>query len=277
MGRMIDGQWFTDDAQAPQVAADGSWQRTPSVVRGWIGTADLPVAAGRYHLYAAWNCPWAHRVLLTRAVMGLEAAIPVSFAAPRRTDEGWVFDPGAGYVDRVHGFDALHQVYASGEPGYTGRVTVPLLWDLQQARLVSNESADIVRMLATGFRGLATRDIDLLPEDRVAEIDAWNARIHASLNNGVYRAGFAETQAAYETAVAEVFDTLDAIEAQLANTAYLVGDSLTEADLRLFPTLARFDVAYHTAFKCSRRRIADYPACGPMPAVSMGCRALPRR
>ena len=254
---MVDGAWIADDALA--ATGDGAWQRPPSVVRRWIGTDDLPVVAGRYHLYAAWNCPWAHRVLLTRTLMGLQGVIPVSYAAPRRTDAGWVFDPAAGYVDGVNGFAALHQVYAAGEPGYTGRVTVPLIWDTRHGRLVSNESADIVRMLTDGFRGLATRDIDLLPADRVPAIDAWNDRIHKTLNNGVYRAGFAESQDAYEVAVAEVFDTLDAIEAQLSDTAYLTGDGPTEADVRLFPTLARFDVAYHTAFKCSRRRIADYP------------------
>lgn len=256
MGRMIEGRWTTDEEAATR--PDGEWQRAPSVLRGSVDRGE--VAPGRFHLYAAWNCPWAHRALLVRAVLGLGDALPVSFVAPRRTDQGWVFDPGAGFADGLGQASALHEVYSRGLPGYTGRATVPLLVEAASGRLVSNDSAGIARMLATDFLPLARRPRDLCPPALLPEIDAWNARIHDGLNNGVYRAGFAESQAAYDRAVTQVFATLDAIEARLASADWLVGDTLTEADLRLFPTLARFDVAYHLAFKCTRRRLVDYPA-----------------
>lgn len=260
MGQMIAGKWITDAALG-SVTAKGDWKRTPSVVRNWIGGegTTFPPTAGRYHLYAAWNCPWAHRVLLVRAVLGLENAISVSMVAPRRTDQGWVFDPSEGYVDDIDDTSALHQVYGRGDPTYTGRVTVPLLVDKTSQQLVSNESADLVRMLPHAFKSKAGTQIDLCPQALTADIDTWNEVIHRKLNNGVYRAGFAETQAAYIAAVEEVFETLDMLELHLTDRPYMLGDKLTETDLRLFPTLARFDVAYHTAFKCSRRRLIDYP------------------
>ena len=210
---------------------------------------------GRYHLYVAWNCPWAHRTLLARAVLGLEGAITTSYAKPRRTADGWIYDATGDFADAELGVSALHQVYARQTPPYTGRVTVPILWDRQTGRIVSNESADIVRMLGQAF----APEAGLYPADLAAAIDTWNTRIYAEVNNGVYRAGFARTQDAYDRAVRTLFDTLDEIEAQLAQTRFLTGDRFTEADLRLFPTLARFDVAYHTAFKCNRARIVDYP------------------
>lgn len=259
MGQMLDGRWV-DDAALGVIRADGSWTRAPSIIRHQIGEeAEFPAVPGRYRLYAAWNCPWAQRVLLTRALLGLGDAIPVSFVAPARTDQGWVFDRATGYTDDLLGKAALHEVYAAGDPEYTGRVTVPLVYDTVTGTLVSNESADLVRMLPTAFAGVARRPLDLYPLALRPEIDRWNDQIHAKLNNGVYRAGFAESQSAYDSAVEEVFATLDAIEDRLSQSPYLAGDQLTEADVRLFPTLARFDVAYYIAFKCCRRRITDYP------------------
>lgn len=268
MGTMIAGVYHTDD-DLTRTRADGEWQRARSVLRNWVTADGAPGPTGnggftaerdRYHLYAAWNCPWAHRALLARVVKRLEEVISVSYAAPRRTDQGWVFDPDSGYPDTLLGVAALHEVYARGAERYTGRVTVPVLWDRATGRIVSNESADIVRMLNTAFDGLSDGPApDLYPEAFRGEIDRWNDLIYPTLNNGVYRAGFASTQSAYDTAVGEVFATLDEIETRLAENAFLCGDALTEADLRLFPTLARFDVAYHGAFKCNRRRIVDHP------------------
>jgi len=260
MGQLIDGKWV-DDAQLGAINKDGEWKRTPSVVRHQIaeGDGDFPTEAGRYHLYAAWNCPWAHRVLLTRALLQLQDAIPVSFVAPKRNDQGWVFDPANGFIDNLLNKTALHQVYGAGDPTYTGRVTVPLLYDTKTNRLVSNESADLVRMLPTAFANHAGNPLDLYPEYLRSLIDQWNERIHTKLNNGVYRAGFAESQSAYDAAVEDVFETLEAVEERYGESPYLAGDTLTEADVRLFPTLARFDVAYYGAFKCMRKRVTEYP------------------
>lgn len=262
MGAMIDGTYHVEDP-APNTNTAGEFERTRSNIRHWItetgapgptGAGGFTPEAGRYHLFVSWNCPWAHRTLLTRVVLGLEDTISVSYARPRRTDQGWVFDAEGAHADPELGVTALHEVYARQRPGYTGRVTVPVLWDRKTAQIVSNESADIVRMFAAFGRGP-----DLYPAEKRAEIDRWNDLIYRTVNNGVYRAGFARTQDAYDHAVIEVFDTLDQIETQLGATAFLTGDTMTEADLRLFPTLVRFDVAYHYAFKCNIRRIADYP------------------
>jgi putative glutathione S-transferase len=255
MGVMIDGIYNADDP-GPDTTEGGHFKRAEAKIRDWI-TTDGPYTPdpGRYHLYVAWNCPWAHRALLARTVLGLEDAISVSYARPRRTDQGWVYDTEGEYSDPELGVTAVHQVYARQRPGYTGRLTVPVLWDRKTEQIVSNESADIIRMF-----GLFGRGPDLYPEAHRAQIDAWNDRIYATVNNGVYRAGFARTQQAYDEAVAQVFSTLDAIEDRLTGHDWLAGDSFTEADLRLFPTLARFDVAYHYAFKCNIRRIMDYPA-----------------
>jgi putative glutathione S-transferase len=255
MGLMIDGIYHAKDP-GPDTAEDGRFQRQKATIRHWI-TPDGPFTPdpGRYHLYAAWNCPWAHRALLIRALKGLEGAISVAYARPRRTPEGWVFDADGDYADPVLGVTALHQVYARAPRPFTGRITVPLLWDRETQQPVSNESADIVRMLNDAFPGP-----DFAPAALREGIEAWNARIYADLNNGVYRAGFARTQAAYDEAVAQVFAMLDEIEAHLARHRYLMGGTFTEADIRLFPTLARFDVAYHYAFKCNIRRLMDYPS-----------------
>lgn len=263
MGLMIDGVYHAEDP-GPDTTSQGAFRRADSTIRNWItrdgragptGAGGFTPDPGRYHLYLAWNCPWAHRAFLTRMIKWLEDAITVSFARPRRTEDGWVFDDDGPYADPLMGARALHEVYARHDQPYTGRVTVPVLWDRESGRIVSNESADIVQMLDAAFDGGPS----LRPDDLAADIDAWNALIYPTLNNGVYRAGFARTQEAYDAAVAEVFDTLDRIEAQLGRTRYLTGDRFTEADLRLFPTLARFDVAYHYAFKCNIRRVSDYP------------------
>lgn len=255
MGLMIDGHYLAQDP-APDTAQDGAFRRQASTLRKWI-TPDGPFTPdpGRYHLYAAWNCPWAHRALLGRAILGLDDAISVSYARPRRTEDGWVFDETGPFGDPCLSVTALHQVYGRQSPAYTGRITVPVLWDRQTGQIVSNESADILRMMATFGQGP-----DLWPGDKMTRIEDWNTRIYRSVNNGVYRAGFARTQSAYDAAVTDLFETLDMIEAQLTDNAYLTGDHFTEADLRLFPTLARFDVAYHSAFKCNLRRLTDYPA-----------------
>ena len=253
MGLMIDGRYLTEDP-GPDTQADGAFRRARANIRNWI-SEDGPYRPdpARYHLYAAWNCPWAHRALLTIALKGLP--ITISYARPRRTEDGWVYDEEGEFRDGLMGARALHEAYARVSPRYTGRITVPLLWDRETDTAVSNESADIVRMLARAFPG----GPELSPPELEPEIDRWNDLIYRTVNNGVYRAGFARTQAAYDAAVVEVFDTLDRIEAHLEGRDWLVGGQFTEADLRLFPTLARFDVAYHYAFKCNIRRLTDYP------------------
>ncbi len=254
MGVMINGTYHAEDP-GPDSTLDGEFRRAASTIRNWI-TPNGPFfpEPDRYHLYAAWNCPWAHRTLLTRAVLGLQTEISASYARPRRTEDGWVFDADGACMDAELGVTAVHEVYARQSPGYTGRLTVPVLWDRKTQQIVSNESADIVRMLGQSFD--PTRR--LCRKEDLAEIDRWNDLIYARVNNGVYRAGFARSQEAYDTAVQEVFETLDQIDAHLATSTCLVGDTLTEADLRLFPTLARFDVAYHYAFKCNIRKLSDY-------------------
>ena len=254
MGVMIDGTYHVEDP-GPDTTQGGAFKRAASNIRNWI-TPEGPFTPdpGRYHLYVAWNCPWAHRALLARTIHGLTDEFSVAYARPRRTDQGWVYDTDGSFSDPVLDVQAIHQGFARQTPGYTGRLSVAVLWDKQTEQIVSNESADIVRMLGA-FGGP-----DLYPEPHRSEVDAWNARIYATVNNGVYRAGFARTQEAYDLAVNELFETLDAIEAHLAEHDWLVGDTFSEADLRLFPTLARFDVAYHYAFKCNIRRLTDYPA-----------------
>lgn len=243
MGLMLDGKYLIDDP-APDTSASGQFERARSTLRDPIPKGATP---SRLHLFAAWNCPWAHRALLMRAVLGLDD-ISVSYALPRRTDQGWVFED-----EPLLGATAMHQVYATGADAYTGRVTVPVLWDRETGRIINNESADIVRALGDAFA-----PGHMCNPDNVEAITRWNDLIYPTLNNGVYRAGFARTQGAYDKAVAEVFATLDQIENQVAQTRYLTGPALSEADIRLFPTLARFDVAYHSAFKCNLRRLIDY-------------------
>ena len=269
MGKLIDGKW-TDDTAIALTDQDGRFQRADSVLRNWVtadgaagpsGQGGFAAAPGRYHLYVAINCPWAHRTWIMRQLKGLDDVVTMSIVSPRRTDQGWVFENGAAgrFADTGLGLDTLHAVYTAGDPHYTGRVTVPVLWDTQRGVIVSNESAEIIRMFNAAFSAFAKTATDHYPKALRREIDAVNARVYSTVNNGVYRAGFARTQAAYDEAVAAVFATLDWLEARLSRTRYLVGDTLTEADWRLFPTLARFDVAYYGAFKCNLRRLVDYP------------------
>ena len=267
MAKLIDGVW-TDEAAAALTDGDGRFQRVDSVLRNWVtadgapgptGEGGFKAASGRYHLYVAINCPWAHRTWIMRKLKGLEDVVSMSIVRPGRTDQGWVFDTKGRFADTLLAKDTLHAVYTAGDPQYTGRVTVPALWDKERAVIVSNESAEIIRMFNAAFAAFTDVTTDYYPADRRAEIDAVNERVYATVNNGVYRAGFARTQAAYDEAVDALFETLDWLEARLATTRYLVGDTATEADWRLFPTLARFDVAYYGAFKCSLRRLMDYP------------------
>ena len=269
MGRLIDGQWNNDEV-APKTK-DGQYIRRDSIFRNWVtadgapgpsGEGGFKAEPGRYHLYIAINCPWAHRTQIVRALKGLEDAVSMSTTLPRRNDQGWVFDnSGEKFREHLFGKTALHEIYTTADPDYSGRVTVPVLWDKTRGTVVNNESSEIIRMFNSAFDGAGAGNpsLDLYPEDLRGEIDAINERVYNNVNNGVYRAGFARTQEAYEAAYDAVFETLDALEARLAGQRYLVGNRLTEADWRLFPTLARFDVAYVGAFKCNKRRIIDYP------------------
>ena len=271
MGRLIDGVWTDDEVGATD--DDGRFRRSQALLRNWVtadgatgasGAGGFRAEAGRYHLYIAINCPWAHRAAIFRKLKRLEDAISLSICAPRRSDQGWVFDNGTErYRDGLLGTDALHQVYTLAHPDYSGRVTVPVLWDKHRRIIVSNESAEIVRMLNGAFAAVAGDATDYCPADRLGEIDALNEVIYRTVNNGVYRAGFARTQTAYDEAVTALFETLDRLDARLADRRYLLGDRTTEADWRLFPTLARFDVAYYGAFKCNLRRLIDFPNLWP--------------
>ncbi|MHB2167760.1 glutathione S-transferase family protein [Alsobacter sp. R-9] len=263
---LVDGKWT--DAWQPVQAKDekGGFVRQVSSFRSWVtpdgtpgptGEGGFAAEAGRYHLYVALICPWASRTLIARALKGLDGAVSVSVVAPELTDQGWRFPEGG---DAVNGATYVHQLYTQAAPTFTGRATVPVLWDRHRGTIVNNESADIVRMLNDGFGALADPSVDLYPADLRPQIDALNERIYPALNNGVYRTGFATTQAAYEEAFAEVFAALDEMEERLSGRRFLFGDRLTETDIRLFVTLVRFDAAYHSLFKCNLRRVADYPA-----------------
>jgi len=252
MGMLVDGVWR--DVWYDTAATGGAFQRPATQFRAAL-SPDGPFApeAGRYHLYASWACPWAHRVLIYRKLKGLEDAISVSTVEPLMLEDGWTLAEGA---DPVNGARFLWQVYAKAAPGYTGRVTVPVLWDRERNTIVNNESAEIIRMLDAwpGARGPLLR-----PPELAAEIGALNDMIYLAINNGVYPAGFATSQAAYEEAFEALFAALDALEARLKDRAFLLGDRPTEADWRLFTTLIRFDSVYVGHFKCNWRRIADYP------------------
>ncbi|MFN4298047.1 MAG: glutathione S-transferase family protein [Brevundimonas sp.] len=268
MGQLVDGKWQADDVFADET--DGRFKRKDSQFRNWVtidgepgpsGEGGFNAEAGRYHLYVSLACPWAHRTLIMRRFKGLETMIDVSTVHWLMRDKGWTFAPGPGVTgDPLHGADYLHQVYTAADPAYTGKVTVPVLWDRTRKTIVSNESADIIRMFNTAFDGVGAAKGDYYPEDLRPEIDALNDRIYSTLNNGVYRAGFATKQDAYEEAVGPLFETLDWLEERLTDSQWLTGDRLTEADIRLFTTLVRFDLVYHGHFKCNLRRIVDYPA-----------------
>jgi len=267
---LVDGKWA--DVWQPVQATDakGGFVRQISSFRSWVtpdgaagptGEGGFRAERGRYHLYAALTCPWATRVLIARKLKRLEDVVSVAIVEPAMTDQGWRFGDEMGADrDAVNGATYLHEIYSRADPHFTGRATVPTLWDSERRTIVNNESADLLRMFNSGFGALADDAVDLYPEDLRAGIDALNDEVYPSLNNGVYRAGFATTQEAYEEAFVRVFAMLDTLERRLAAGPYLFGERLTEADIRVFVTLARFDAAYHGQFKCNLRRIADYPA-----------------
>jgi len=268
---LVNGKWTADWQPVQATDAKGGFVRQTSGFRNWVtvdgapgptGTGGFKAEAGRYHLYVALICPWASRTLIGRKLKGLEDVISVSVVEPALTDFGWRFGDFLGADrDTVNGASYLHEIYTKADPTYTGRATVPVLWDKKTDTMVNNESADILRMMNSGFGALARNAIDLYPEPLRDEIEALNTAIYPALNNGVYRAGFATTQIAYEEAFADVFRMLDTLEAKLSDgRAYLTGEQLTEADIRLFVTLVRFDAAYHGLFKCNLRRLADYVA-----------------
>nr|WP_246265901.1 glutathione S-transferase family protein [Aromatoleum diolicum] len=264
---MVKGDWV--DQWYDTATTGGAFVRGEAQFRNWVtadgrpgpsGTGGFPAEAGRYHLYVSLACPWAHRTLIFRALKGLEPMIGVSVVNPFMGNQGWSFEPGPGVVaDPLHHAAHLHELYRRANPAYTGRVTVPVLWDRQRDTIVSNESADIIRMFNTAFDGLGAKPGDYAPADLMPQIDALNARIYETINNGVYRAGFATGQSAYEAAVTALFGTLDELEERLASNRYLLGERITETDWRLFTTLIRFDAVYHGHFKCNVRRLMDYP------------------
>lgn len=256
MGLLIDGRWH--DQWYDTKSTGGAFVRTDSQFRDWIkadGSTRFAPEAGRYHLFVSLACPWAHRTLILRALKGLEDAIGVSVVDPLMLSEGWVFSE----PEPVTGATRLHEVYTRAKPDYSGRVTVPVLWDKRTGTIVSNESAEIIRMLNREFAGIARDDTDYYPADLAAEIDRVNALVYDRVNNGVYKAGFATSQDKYEQAFDALFAMLDDLDARLGSTRWLVGNRLTEADWRLFTTLVRFDAVYVGHFKCNQRRIADYP------------------
>ena len=262
MGLLVDGIWH--DTWYDTGNSDGRFKREDAKFRDWItadGSSRYPAEPGRYHLYVSYACPWAHRTLIFRNLKSLEDIVSVSVVDPRMGENGWEFGdyPGAT-IDHVNGADFLHEVYTKSRPDMTGRVTVPVLWDKKTSAIVNNESSEIIRMLNSAFDQVGTDPtVDLWPEDLRQEIEAINTPIYDNINNGVYRAGFATTQLAYDEAHDDLFRTLDTLEARLANQRFLVGDRLTEADWRLFTTLVRFDPVYHGHFKCNRQKLNEFP------------------
>lgn len=256
MGLLVDGVWR--DQWYDTKASGGAFQRSESRFRGEIGSARFPAVAGRYRLYVSLACPWAHRTLIFRALKGLEGMIPVCVVHWHMAEHGWTFEPGPGVVPDPDGARYLHEVYTRAEPSITSRVTVPILWDTVERTIVSNESAEIIRMFNTAFDDVGAAPGDYYPVALRPEIDVLNARIYDTVNNGVYKAGFATTQAAYEAAVVPLFESLDWLDGLLAHRRYLCGDAVTEADWRLFTTLLRFDAVYVGHFKCNIRRLVDY-------------------
>ena len=267
MGLLVDGKW--QDRWYDTSSTGGRFVRTDAQFRNWVtadgspgpsGEGGFKAEPGRYHLYVSLACPWAHRTLIFRKLKGLEEAISVSVVHWLMAEEGWTFAPGEDATgDTLHGSRCLHEIYTRAEPRYSGRVTVPVLWDKERQTIVSNESSEIIRMLNGAFDGCGAASGDYWPVELRTAIEAVNARVYPAVNNGVYRAGFATTQHAYDEAVRELFASLDWIEEILAQNAYLTGDTPTEADWRLFTTLVRFDAVYFGHFKCNIRRIADYP------------------
>jgi len=268
MGQLIEGKWSNDWYDTKSTG--GKFKRSESQFRNWItsdgrpgptGKGGFTAESGRYHLYVSLACPWAHRALIFRALKGLENHISVDVVEPDMLDDGW--ELGTGFPgatgDTLHGAALLHQVYTRADPVYSGRVTVPVLWDKDQGTVVSNESSEIIRMFNAAFDGITGNTADYWPESLRERIEEINTRVYATVNNGVYKAGFATSQAAYDEAVTTLFDSLDWLESHLGDNRYLAGEQITEADWRLFTTLVRFDPVYHLHFKCNRRRLIDYP------------------
>ena len=268
MGLLVDGRW--QDKWYDTQSTGGRFERSQSQFRNWItadgsagpsGEGGFQAQSGRYHLYVSYACPWAHRTLLMRTLKGLQQHISVSVVHPLMLESGWElrddFDGATG--DSLYGFKKLYELYLKADHNYTGRVTVPVLWDTQQETIVSNESADIIRMLNSSFDELGVTAGDYYPEALQADIETINEGIYHDVNNGVYKAGFATRQDAYDDAVEALFKRLDVLEERLSKQRYLVGNTLTEADIRLWTTLVRFDPVYVTHFKCDRQRISDYP------------------
>ena len=267
MGLLVDGKW--QDKWYDTKQTKGRFVRSESQFRNWVtadgsagssGKAGFKAEAGRYHLYVSHACPWANRTMIFRKLKGLEDMIDYSVVHWLMGENGWTFAPGEGVVsDPINSAEYLHQVYTAADANYSGRVTVPILWDKQQQTIVSNESADIIRMFNSAFDDLGAKQGDYYPEALREEIDALNQRVYDTVNNGVYKAGFATSQEAYQEAVFPLFESLDFLEQTLSNNRYLLGDQLTEADWRLFTTLIRFDAVYVGHFKCNLKRIVDYP------------------
>jgi putative glutathione S-transferase len=270
MGLLVEGVWTNESYDTK--SSGGRFVREPTRFRNWVtadgapgptGQGGFAAAAGRYHLYVALACPWAHRTLIFRKLKKLEAAISVSIVEPLMLSEGWVFGaPGSTHADTINGKTKLSEVYLLADPKFTGRVTVPVLWDKERRTIVNNESSEIIRMFNSAFDAVTDDRTDYYPPPLRDDIDRINTTVYATVNNGVYRAGFATTQAAYEEALRALFATLDDIEQRLGRQRYLVGTQLTEADWRLFTTLVRFDAVYFGHFKCNLRRIVDYPNLG---------------
>lgn len=268
MGQLIDGVW--NDAWYDTKKSGGKFVRSTTAFRNWItpdgsagpsGVAGFAAQSGRYHLYVSHACPWAHRTLVFRAIKGLSDHISVSAVHPDMLSDGWTFatDFDGATGDTLYGLAFARDIYLKADPSISGRVTVPILWDKERETIVSNESAEIIRMFNSAFDGITGNTDDYWPTDKRADIETLNARIYDTVNNGVYKAGFATTQAAYEDGVLPLFDSLDWLEQHLATNRYLMGDAITEADWRLWTTLIRFDNVYHQHFKCNRKRIIDYP------------------
>jgi|SRR5690625_1854674 len=267
MGLLVEGKWR--DEWYDTASHGGRFVRESAGFRNWVtvdgaagpsGEGGFKAEPGRYHFYIAWPCPWCHRVALYRALFGLEEVIGLSVVDPLMLEYGWTFGrSGADKTDELFGSEFMYQVYTRAVPDYTGRVTVPVLWDRERETIVSNESSEIMRMLAEAFRPWAKTKHDYRPEGLREEIEAINERVYDSVNNGVYKCGFATTQAAYEENFTALFDTFDWLDGRLAERRYLTGSGITEADWRLFPTLVRFDAVYVGHFKCNLRRIVDYP------------------
>ena len=261
MGLLVEGKW--QDKWYDTKSTGGRFIRSESQFRDWItadGSSGYKAEPDRYHLYICLACPWAHRTLIFRKIKGLEDIISLSIVDPLMEDNGWEFSEHPGSIpDSVNGANYLHEVYTKAKPDYTGRVTVPVLWDKEKNTIVNNESSEIIRMFNSEFDELTNNTLNFYPEELHEEIDKINTTVYGNINNGVYKCGFATTQDAYEEAFNNLFNTLDDIESLLGERSYLAGDRITEADWRLFTTILRFDHVYYTHFKCNLRRIEDYP------------------